>query len=241
MSAFVKSLDARFYPSEHGAWDNKRFRELLLPIVRLEHRILDLGAGRGRVPEMNFRGLAREVVGIDPDPCVRENPFLDRAVVADDPRAPLPFDDASFDVVITCNVLEHVSDPAALFAEVRRVLRPGGWFISKTPNRGHYVALIASVTPHRFHEWVNERRGRASADTYPTYYRANSRGAVRALAEGAGFAVELATTWEGPPNYLRILPPAYPLGIVYERLVNSSPALEGLRAVLVSILRNSDS
>jgi SAM-dependent methyltransferase len=237
MSAFVRWLDQRFYPTESGAWDNKRYRDLVLPLLKSTDRVLDLGAGRGRIPEMNFRGLVQEVVGIDPDPCVTENPYLDSAIVATEPTAPLPFPDESFDVVITSNVLEHVSTPADLFAEVHRVLRSGGLFVNKTPNSGHYVAAIASLTPHAFHEWVNARRGRAAADTYPTFYRANSQSAIRTLAAQAGFDVVRLGTWEGPPNYLRILPPAYPLGVAYERIVNSSDVLSHFRAVLTTVLK----
>jgi SAM-dependent methyltransferase len=236
-SRFVARLDARWYPGEGRTWDNARYRTYLLERLTPASRVLDIGAGRGRIPEMNLRGQVREIVGIDPDPCVLQNPYLDQSIHHPDVLAPLPFPDGSFDAVVTSNVLEHVESPVPFFREVRRVLRPGGLFISKTPNRGHYVAVIAAMTPHAFHEWVNARRGRAAADTYPTYYRANSMGRLRALASETGFeAVDLGT-WEGPPNYLRILPPVYPLGILYERVVNASPALAPFRAVLVSTLR----
>lgn len=237
MSGFIERLDARFYPNESGAWDNARYRTLFAPLIKATDRVLDLGAGRGRIPEMNLKGLAGQVTGADPDPCVKENPYLDEAVVLTEPSRPLPFKDATYDVVITANVLEHLQEPVGMFSEVHRILKPGGLFISKTPNRGHYVALIASLTPHRFHEWVNHRRGRAAADTYPTFYRANSVTAIRRLATTVGFVVERAVTWEGPPNYLRIVPPLYPLGIMYERITNSSETFSPMRAVLVSVLR----
>jgi SAM-dependent methyltransferase len=235
----VRRLDAACYPGESPTWDNQRYRAHLLRHLCPGDRVLDLGAGRGRVPEMDLRAAVAHVTGADPDPCVVENPHLHEAVVLDDPRAPLPFPDRAFDAVVTANVLEHVDDPVAMFAEVRRVLRPGGLFVSKTPNRTHYVAAIAALTPHAFHTWVNQRRGRAAADTYPTHYLANSRRAVRELARRTGFDVVGLATWEGPPNYLRIVPPLYPVGIAYERVVNATERLADLRAVLVTTLRRS--
>lgn len=45
----------------------------------------------------------------------------------------LPFEDASFDLVVLDNVLEHVRDRGQSLAEVRRVLRPGGLLYMVTP------------------------------------------------------------------------------------------------------------
>ena len=45
----------------------------------------------------------------------------------------LPIEDASFDFVLCTEVLEHCPDPAAVLAEIRRVLRPGGVVLLTTP------------------------------------------------------------------------------------------------------------
>jgi SAM-dependent methyltransferase len=45
----------------------------------------------------------------------------------------LPFDDASFDRVITSEVLEHIQDDVAAISELVRVLRPGGTFACTVP------------------------------------------------------------------------------------------------------------
>lgn len=47
---------------------------------------------------------------------------------------PLPFDDASFDVVIACAVVEHLVDVFAAIDEIARVCRPGGCVVLTVPN-----------------------------------------------------------------------------------------------------------
>ena len=45
----------------------------------------------------------------------------------------LTFDNASFDVIISQDVMEHVFDPPAVYREAYRTLRPGGVYIHTTP------------------------------------------------------------------------------------------------------------
>jgi SAM-dependent methyltransferase len=47
---------------------------------------------------------------------------------------PFPYPDASFDIVVAKDILEHVLDPLAVMEEVKRVLRPGGRLVVLIPN-----------------------------------------------------------------------------------------------------------
>ncbi len=64
------------------------------------------------------------------------NPCLDEIIVHDiNQQQRLPFDDASFDVVVCSLSIEYITQPSRLFDEVARVLRPGGRFIISFSNR----------------------------------------------------------------------------------------------------------
>jgi SAM-dependent methyltransferase len=104
-------------------------------------RILEIGAGTGEQSgALAARGF--DVVAVDlPDSAYaadRVFPILDY-----DGRN-LPLEDASVDVVFSSNVLEHVRDLAALQAEIRRVLRPGGICLHLLPT--HAWRFWTSVT-----------------------------------------------------------------------------------------------
>jgi SAM-dependent methyltransferase len=96
-------------------------------------RVLDLGCRDGALTRTYAGG--NDIVGVDADrdalAAASELGIETRWADVDEP---LPFDDASFDVVVAGELLEHLRDPRALVADVRRVLRPGGTFVASVPN-----------------------------------------------------------------------------------------------------------
>ena len=97
-------------------------------------RLLDVGCGTGVfLDAMRRRGWT--VQGVEPTGAalaVARGRFgLD---VFEGELADAAFPDASFDAVTLWYVIEHVPDPAALLAEVARVLRPGGIAVVSAPN-----------------------------------------------------------------------------------------------------------
>lgn len=97
-------------------------------------RVLDLGCGAGSSLDA-FRHVDRAVrwIGLDvPDSAeAAEWRRADAERVLYDGEH-VPFADGAFDLVYSKQVLEHVRRPAALLAEVARVLRPGGAFAGST-------------------------------------------------------------------------------------------------------------
>ena len=238
MSKWKKRMDDHFYPSYRDNWDDEILRGNILDRIYESSCVLDLGAGAGIVEQMNFKGIASRVCGIDPDERVLTNPCLDEGKVAFGEGVPYP--DESFDLIFADNVLEHIPEPAKVFAEIFRLLRPGGIFLGKTPNKWHYMPLIARLTPHRFHKWVNKWRGREGVDVFPTKYQANTDRDIRKLALSAGLKVNQIQHIEGRPEYLRMSVITYIPGLLYERFVNSLSFLARFRVLLVIELQRPD-
>lgn len=234
-SRLINALDRRWYPQIQANWDDDLFREIVLTHVDDHAIVLDLGAGAGIVKAMDFRGVVGHVCGIDVDERVLANPFLNEAKIGS--AEAIPYGAQVFDVVFADNVLEHLPDPEKAFVQIRRVLKPGGWFLAKTPNKWHYMPVAARLTPYAFHRYYNRLRGRHHLDTFPTRYRANTRRQIRSLAKASGLTVDRISLIEGRPEYLRINPMTYAAGIAYERLVNTSAALDFLRILLIAELR----
>ena len=226
-------LEARHFPDY--VRPDARLDETIRRYLRPDSVILDAGAGRGKAFRYDYKASAQRVIGVDSGEAVLENPNVDEGVVAD--LADLPFQAETYDLVISRSVFEHLTEPHLVLRELRRVLRPGGHLVFRTPNRFHYYALGARVTPYRFHRWFNEKRGFPAEDTFPTAYRANDRFTLRKLARTTGFEVEELQLFELKPSSLSFHPMAYRAGIAYARLVERFEALQDLRSNIIGVFR----
>ena len=101
-------------------------RDLLLELVPLHvrGRTLDLGAGSAKYREL-FKAHASSYETFDADP----RPGID---TVGDIHA-LPYADATFDTVVSTQVLEHVTEPWRAAEETARILKPGGKCIFTMP------------------------------------------------------------------------------------------------------------
>jgi SAM-dependent methyltransferase len=101
--------------------------------VPLDGDVLEIGPGYGVTTRWLLAGGGRlTAVEVDPDlAAALRAQFGDRVDVRTGDGADLPFPDSSFDAVVCFTMLHHVPSPQQqdrLFAEARRVLRPGGVF-----------------------------------------------------------------------------------------------------------------
>jgi 2-polyprenyl-6-hydroxyphenyl methylase/3-demethylubiquinone-9 3-methyltransferase len=146
-------------------------RRVLLEELRLQPaglRALDVGCGGGLLAE-EFARLGFTVTGVDPSEAslatarrhAEQQGLRIEYQVAEGEA--LPFDQASFDVVYCCDVLEHVRNLDQVIAEAARVLRPGGIYLYDTINRTLASRVTAiwvlqkwswtSIMPPDLHDW----------------------------------------------------------------------------------------
>ena len=227
---------ARLYPEAAvGGYSRKdgqiEFYTRVNALVDEGSRVLDFGAGRGHwavdpMPGMSkrlrwMRGRVAEVVGTDVDPVVLDNPSLDTAHVVG-LGEPLPFEDDSFDLVVADYVLEHINaeDAQTLAEDVMRILKPGGWFAARTPNKWGIIGIGARAIPNHLHVRILNRLqpGRKAEDVFPTRYSMNTKRDLRQLFDPHTAYVYGHTS---EPQYFGRSPIAWRIAAAFDHLTPS--------------------
>jgi ubiquinone/menaquinone biosynthesis C-methylase UbiE len=112
-------------------------------------RILEIGCGRGEFSSMlASRYRDSELAAVDFSPKAisiakaRHSGGLPNLQFDVADATSLPYEDRSFDIVVSCECLEHVLNPAAMTREMCRVLKPGGAYYLTTENYLNAMALM---------------------------------------------------------------------------------------------------
>jgi O-antigen biosynthesis protein len=138
----MKFTGERFIPTEQGRIRLEHYHRyaIVLDVVK-EKNVLDVACGEG-YGSYFMAEVARSVVGVDiSDEAVQhasktyKKPNL---AFQQGSATNLNFADASFDVVVSFETIEHLAEQAQMLAEIRRVLRPDGVLVISSPNRPIY-------------------------------------------------------------------------------------------------------
>jgi SAM-dependent methyltransferase len=201
-----------------------------------ESTLLDAGCGRTAPVLRKYEGHVRKLIGVD---VVGFDPSVTGVELHVSDLASVPVADRSVDVVMARSVMEHIVEPAKVYVEMFRILKPGGHFVFLTGNLWDYAALIAKAVPNRFHPWiVSKVEGRAPEDVFPVAYKTNTRGAVRKYADQAGFEIVRFDYLGQYPAYFMFNGALFWLATGYEKLLRRFDVLKGLRGwILVSLRR----
>jgi len=233
MSNLTEQLRERFYGDDVHPYE--LFERGVAAALRPGDTLLDAGCGRTAPVLAKFRGRAARLIGVDLVDYTSEVEGIE-LIKGDLASVPLP--DASVDLIMSRSVMEHVTDPIAVYTELGRLLRPGGGLIFLTANLWDYAALIAKAIPNRMHPWIVARtEGRAEEDVFPTAYKTNTRGAVARWAAATGFEIESFRHLSQYPNYFMFSAPLFLVATAYEKAIRKVDALGFLRGWIFVTLR----
>ena len=110
--------------------------------------VLDVGCGRGHLGA-DLKKLDNIVVGLElsKTAAAEARQRLDEVYVGSvEQLDELPLEEGSFDVVVAADILEHLFDPGAALARLRRYLRPGGKLVASVPNVAHFSLRLQLLT-----------------------------------------------------------------------------------------------
>jgi SAM-dependent methyltransferase len=178
----------------------RRFQETLafLPPLPAGSRVLELGALPYYLTILLRRELGYEVVPVSyfevedahvPVHVVESRAFGERYEVEfgnlNAERDPFPHPGASFDLVLCCEILEHLLiDPSRLLYESHRVLRPGGTLVLSTPNAVRWENLVRLLRGDNVHDAYHGN------GVYGRHNREYTADEVRELLEANGFTLD---------------------------------------------------
>ena len=112
------------------SWDVAKTLEFISTHLPYESKILDLGAYCSEVPVSLALMGYENVSGVDLNPDVKKMPYADKVTYTVSDFMKMPYSSDSFDAVTAISVIEHGYEPDRLFAELGRIVRPGGYFIA---------------------------------------------------------------------------------------------------------------
>jgi 2-polyprenyl-3-methyl-5-hydroxy-6-metoxy-1,4-benzoquinol methylase len=150
--------------------------------------LADVGCGTGDLWRATRHQFAR-CVGFDAIryPDLPEDVAFERADL-DRERLPLP--DGGADAAAAVEVIEHLENPRALFRELARITRPGGWVVVTTPNQLSGLSLLTLLIKGQYSAF--------QSTDYPAHRTALLEVDLRRIATESGLSeIEVAYTQWG--------------------------------------------
>lgn len=233
-SELANRLREKYYKTDDHPYRlfERRVESLIGPQTGV---LLDAGCGRSAPVLRKFNGKVARLIGIEMVPFIDVPEYVE---IHNADLANIPLPSQSVDIIMSRSVFEHLVNPELVYAELARILKPGGMIVFLTASFWDYGTQVARLVPNRYHAGVVRRvEGRKEEDTFPTAYKTNTRKDVAFLAGQVGLEISDFQYLSQYPNYLMFNGVLFALGMVYERIVSRFEILRSLRGWILVTLR----
>jgi SAM-dependent methyltransferase len=198
----LEDVRAGRLPDRYGYRMQDVFLQRLRPLLVEGVTILDVGAGRSPTLAPHDRPAGCRYLGLDisAEELDAAGPDAYDAGYVHDIVEPLA-DVRDVDVIISWQVLEHVSSLSMALTNLRQMLRPGGTLLAQLSGSFAAFALAARVMPHRLRVKAMARYlGHAEELKFPTHYdRCNARAISKLLEDWE--SSEIIPFFRGAPYF----------------------------------------
>lgn len=214
----------RLYKKINPKWDDSLIvlTKLFTPYLKPKMEVLDAGCGNGNYVIDEYRKQIKKAVGIDiSKESVKKNICLDEIVIGNLEK--MPFKNNSFDAVLSLWVIEHLKNPAKVFSEVFRVLKPGGTFFFVTPYKYSYILIGKNIFGKTLNKlFLSKLYGRREEDTFSTEYNCNSPDEVNNILTQIGF-LKNKLFLNPDPSYIAFNNIFFKIGVFLEKIEKIIP------------------
>ena len=175
--------------------------------------VLEIGCGRGdfslflgeRGGKVHGTDFSNAAIEIAKEKAIIRNARVDFSVVD---AQTIPFENESFDVIFSCECLEHIPDPQKALNEIYRILKSGGTAVITTENYSN-----AMIIPW-IQSWVTKKAFNSGDEVQPIenfflYWN------VKKMMKKSGFRVKKITGW----HYVFLILPRS-LNVIVEKIEN---------------------
>jgi SAM-dependent methyltransferase len=212
-------VESGLLPDRYARQMQDEFFERARPLLVNGVAVLDVGAGRYPTIAPADRPDGCRYVGLDIEPEELEAAgpdSYDESIVADI-TTPLGRDE-EFDLVLSWQVLEHVTPLADAIENLRRSLRPGGTLLAQLTGSNAAFAAVGRLLPQRAKLWMTTRLlGHREEEKFPTRYdRSSHRALARMLEPWSRF--EIVPFYRGA-TYFRFSRPLTRAYLAYESAI----------------------
>ncbi|MBL7206650.1 MAG: class I SAM-dependent methyltransferase [Candidatus Aenigmarchaeota archaeon] len=127
-----------------NSWSEARNKDIVSLLERNPNaNVIDLGCGDGKfTSEIKSKISCENIVGIDIENKLKGNNIAFKEA---DLNKKFPFQDNSFDVIVSNQVIEHILYPFRFMKELYRILKPAGYVILSTENLASLDNIIAVI------------------------------------------------------------------------------------------------